>query len=104
MTVTKCFKLASGEELLAIVVDEDAFQFTLENPAQIAVQAKEDGTMGLMICQFMPYAEGDIIIYKSAIASVGTPVQGLIDEYNSKFEDEVEETPLIQVPDRKIII
>jgi len=100
---TKCFKLSSGEELLAIVVDEDAFQFTTSNPAQIAIQSREDGTMGIMIAQYMPYVDGTTNIYKSAIVSVGTPVQGLIDEYNSKFE-EPEEAPLIQVPDRKLII
>ena len=77
---TKCFKLVSGEELLANVVDEDAFQFTLSNPAQIAIQPKEDGSIGLM--------------------TVGIPAQALVDEYNSKFEEQ----PLIQVPDKKIII
>jgi len=102
MTVTKCFKLSSGEEILAGVIDEDAFQFTVSNPAQIAIQSREDGTMGLLIAQFMPYSEGDITIYKSAIMTVGDPAQGLIDEYISKFEEAKES--LIKVPDRKIII
>jgi hypothetical protein len=103
MTVTKCFKLSSGEEILAGIVDEDAFQFTVSNPAQIAIQPKEDGSIGLMIAQFLPYAEGDITIYKSAIMTVGNPAQGLVDEYTSKFK-EAEEESLIQVPDRKIIL
>lgn len=97
---TKCFKLSSGEELLAGVVDEDAFSFTLSNPAQIAIQPKEDGNIGLMIAQFMPYAEGDITIFKSALITIGNPAQGLIDEYESKFKEE----SLIQVPDKKIIL
>lgn len=97
---TKCFKLVSGEELLANVVDEDAFQFTLSNPAQIAIQPKEDGKLGMVIAQFMPYSEGNITVFKSAIIVVGTPAEGLVAEYNSKFEEQ----PLIQVPDKKIII
>jgi hypothetical protein len=102
MTATKCFKLVSGEELLATVVDEDAFQFTLSHPAQIAIQTREDGSVGLMICQFMPYAEGNITIFKSAIMTVGNPAQGLVEEYLSKFE-EAEES-LIKVPERKLIL
>lgn len=97
---TKCFKLVSGEELLANVVDEDAFQYTLSNPAQIAIQPKEDGSIGLMIAQFLPYAEGDITVFKSALITVGNPAKALVDEYNSKFEEQ----PLIQIPDKKIII
>ena len=97
---TKCFKLVSGEELLANVVAEYAFQFTLSNPAQIAIQPKEDGSIGLMIAQFLPYAEGDITVFKSALVTVGIPAQALVDEYNSKFEEQ----PLIQVPDKKIIL
>jgi len=100
---TKCFKLSSGEELLANVVDEDAFQFTVSNPAQIAIQPKEDGSIGLMIAQFMPYSEGNITIFKSALMAVGIPAEGLVQEYQSKFE-ESEEQPLIQVPERKIIL
>lgn len=97
---TKCFKIVSGEELLANVVDEDAVSYTISNPAQIAIQQKEDGKIGLMIAQYMPYAEGDVILFKSAIATVGTPAEGLVAEYNSKFEEQ----PLIQVPDKKIIL
>ena len=102
---TKCFKLVSGEELLANVVDEDAFQFTLSNPALIAIQQKEDGNLGMVIAQFMPYSEGDITIFKSALMAVGIPAEGLVAEYENRFEEaEVEAEPLIQVPDRKIII
>ena len=97
---TKCFKLVSGEELLANVVDEDAVSYTLSNPAQIAIQPKEDGSIGLMIAMFMPYADGDITLFKSAIITVGNPAQGLVAEYNSKFEEQ----PLIKVPDKKIIL
>lgn len=101
--VTKCFKLVSGEELLANVIDEDAFQFTLSNPAQIAIQPKEDGSLGIMIAQFLPYVDGEITIFKSALVSVGNPIQGLVDEYNSKFE-EPESESLIKIPERKLIL
>ena len=53
-----------------------------------------------MIAQFLPYAEGDITVFKSALVTVGIPAQALVDEYNSKFEEQ----PLIQVPDKKIIL
>lgn len=97
---TKCFKISSGEELLANVVDEDAYSFTVSNPAQIAVQPKEDGSMGLMIAMFMPYADGDVTLFKSSIMAVGTPASALVEEYNSKFQ----EPSLIQVPSNKIIL
>jgi hypothetical protein len=97
---TKCFKIVSGEELLADIVEEDAFRYVISNPAQIAVQPKEDGSMGLMIAQYMPYSEGDVIIFKSAIVSIGTPAEGLVTEYQSRFQEE----SLIQVPNNKIII
>ena len=98
--ITKCFKLSSGEELLANLVDEDAFTFTISNPAQIAVQPKEDGSMGLIIAMFMPYAEGHVTIFKSSIMAAGIPAVGLVEEYNSRFQEE----SLIQVPSNKIII
>lgn len=96
----KVFKLISGEEVLSEVGDETEVSYALFNPAQIAIQPKEDGTMGIMVAAFQPYAEGAIILYKSAIATSCVPAEGLSNEYKAKFADE----PVIQVPDRKIII
>tara|TARA_R110000868_G_scaffold403032_1_gene679865 strand:+ start:220 stop:528 length:309 start_codon:yes stop_codon:yes gene_type:complete len=100
---TKCFKLTSGEELLAMVVSETDSTFEIENPAQIAIQPKEDGSVGLMIAQFFPYAEGLVTIFKSNICAIAIPAEALVEEYESKFKEPEPETR-IQVPDRKIII
>jgi hypothetical protein len=96
----KIFKITSGEEILSEVDAEYDSCFMLKNPAQVAINPKEDGTMGLMVAAFMPYASEPITLYKSSIVAVCTPAEGLANEYKSKFTDE----PVIEVPSRKIII
>lgn len=96
----KIFKLVSGEEILSTVVEETETSFILENPSQIAVQPREDGSMGLVVAAFMPYSKDTVTINKFAVSASCYPAEGLANEYKAKFTDE----PLIQVPDRKIII
>lgn len=94
------FKIVSGEEILAEVIEEFEDRLVLSNSAQIAIQPKEDGTMGIVVAAFMPYADEVIILYKTSIVASCIPAEGLANEYKAKFTDE----PVIQVPDRKIII
>jgi hypothetical protein len=94
------FKIISGEEILSEVVTFTPEYYTLKNPAQIAINPKEDGTMGIMVAAWMPYAEEHIRLYTSAIVSKCFPAEGLANEYKTRFTDD----PVIQMPDRKIII
>jgi hypothetical protein len=98
--IIKVFKLTSGEEVLSEVRNETETSYSLLNPAQIAIQPREDGSMGLVVAAFQPYAEGAVTLYKTAVVTSCIPAEGLCNEYKSKFTDE----PVIQVPDRKIII
>jgi hypothetical protein len=94
------FSLISGMELIADVISETEATYALKDPAQVALQENEDGSMGIMIAAYMPYAIDTITLNKSAVAAYCTPVEALAEEYKSRFE----EPPLIQVPGSKKII
>lgn len=80
MTI-KVFKLISGEELIAEVVDSREHEMTIENPTTIMMQQTERG-VGVALVPYMPYAGKTVELSRSAIASTGEPLVEMRNEYS----------------------
>ena len=85
MSNIKIFKLTSGEEAVADVVGEDNHGFLLQDAVGLVYHQVEDGKMSVGFAPFMPYAEGEIRLSFSAIASSASVKAHLLQEYNRVF-------------------
>ncbi len=85
MNKIKVFKMINGEEIISEVFNHYSDYFELKNPATIMLQPTQGGGMGVGIAPYMPYAEENINLYKTAIAAEGVPEQKMQDEYNRIF-------------------
>lgn len=92
MTV-KVFKLINGEELITEIHEHYETHFEMKNPANIMLQPTQNGQMGVGIAPYMPYANGNVKLYKSAIAAEAEPEQSMINEYNRIFGSGIEIAP-----------
>jgi len=90
MNKVKVFKLINGEELISEVFNTFGESFELKNPANIMLQQTGNGQMGVGIAPYMPYANGNISLYKGAIAAEAEPDQSMINEYNRIFGSGIE--------------
>jgi hypothetical protein len=90
MSKVKVFKLINGEELISEIFNVFADHFELKNPANIMLQQTGNGQMGVGIAPYMPYADGNVSLYKSAIAAEADPEQSMINEYNRIFGSGIE--------------
>jgi hypothetical protein len=85
MNKVKVFKLINGEELISEVFNTYEGQYELKNPANIMLQQTGNGQMGVGIAPYMPYADGNVKLNWTAIASEAEPEQSMINEYNRIF-------------------
>jgi hypothetical protein len=85
MSDVKVFKMINGEEIIAKVTSGSEVGYFLDDPANIMLQQTGNGQMGVGIAPYMPYVEGKVFVYKSAIAAEGIPEQNMINEYNRIF-------------------
>lgn len=86
------YKMMNGEELIGEVFNNFAEFIELKKPAQIVVQQTERG-MGVGLAPYMPYVEGNVKLYRSAIASEGEPVDQMKNEYNRLFGSGIQIAP-----------
>lgn len=92
MTV-KVYKLINGEEIIGEVFNSPMMDpIELKSPAQIVLQRNEQG-MGVAIAPFMPYASGNVKLYKHAITSECEPDINLVNEYNKIFGSGIQIAP-----------
>lgn len=87
----KVFKLLNGEEIIS-KTKETGLGYTLSDPAAIVIQQTEKG-VGVGLAPYMPYAESDITLYASSIATEGTPSKNMENEYNRIFGSGIEVVP-----------
>jgi hypothetical protein len=87
----KVFKLLNGEEIIA-KTELTELGYTLSDPAAIVIQQTEKG-VGVGLAPYMPYAESDIILYATAIATEGIPSPNMANEYNRIFGSGIEVVP-----------
>lgn len=88
----KVFRMINGEELIAEIFNYYDTTVELKNPAQIMLQRTDTG-MGVGIAPYMPYASGNIHVYKNAIAADCDPDQNLVNEYNRIFGSGIQIAP-----------
>lgn len=79
------FKMINGEELIGEIFNQYDQHIELKKPAQIMVQQTAQGQMGVGLAPYMPYVEGNVRLYRNAIASEGDPVDQMKNEYNRLF-------------------
>lgn len=91
MTI-KVYKLIDGTELIGEVFNYYDQTIELKKPAQIIVQQSERG-MGVGLAPYMPYIEGNVHLHRSAIASEGSPVEQMQNEYNRLFGSGIQIAP-----------
>jgi hypothetical protein len=84
----KVFKLLNGEEIIA-KTETTGLGYTLTDPAAIVIQQTEKG-VGVGLAPYMPYAESDITLYATSIATEGIPAQNMANEYNRIFGSGIE--------------
>lgn len=81
---TKVYKLINGEEIIAEVFNYFDRHIELKNPATIVMQQTAQG-MGVGLAPYMPYAKGNIDLYRQSIASEGEPDIKMENEYSRIF-------------------
>jgi hypothetical protein len=85
MADVKLFKLASSEEILATVVSKDDNTVKIKDAVLLVYRQAKEGAMSVGFAPYMPYADGDVIINNTAIASTADVKQDLANEYNRIF-------------------
>jgi hypothetical protein len=76
----RVFKLSTGEEIIARVVDEDRGEFIIEKPLQMAM-----GQRGLQFAPFMMMVDPDknLGLKKDKVVADGPPVREIEGQYES---------------------
>jgi hypothetical protein len=92
MMKVRVFKLINGEEIISEIFNYYDQTVELKKPAQIVVQQTERG-MGVGLAPYMPYVEGNVSLYRNAIASEGEPVEQMQNEYNRLFGSGIQIAP-----------
>jgi hypothetical protein len=87
----KVFKLINGEEIIA-KTEVTGLGYTLSDPAAIVIQQTEKG-VGVGLAPYMPYAESNITLNATAIATEGIPSKNMANEYNRIFGSGIEVVP-----------
>jgi len=84
--------MISGEEIIGNIVSSDSSKYEIKNPAQIVLQRTETG-MAVAMAPYMPYADGNINLYSTAIAADCSPDIKLVNEYNKLFGSGIQIAP-----------
>lgn len=78
-------KLISGEEIICTVVKDHTTHLDLKDVVTIAYHPTGDGQMSAGFAPHMPYSEGDVTVYITAIAFRSGVKQEMIAEYKRIF-------------------
>lgn len=78
------FKNLVGEDMIGDVLSNEGTYYTIQNAANIVLQETEKGVR-VAIAPVMPFATGQISLYKHSIAIEATPADAMIEEYKRVF-------------------
>lgn len=93
MNKIKVFRLINGEDLIVEIFNSfDAF-YEVKNPANIILQPNQNGQMAVAMSPYMPYAAGNINLYKTSITSEGEPDAQMENEYRRIFGSGIQIVP-----------
>lgn len=84
MSVT-LFKLISGEEIIGTLVGTSPDYVELKDTVTIAYHPTNDGKMSAGFASHMPYTDGNLILYSSAIAFRANLKEDMLNEYKRIF-------------------
>jgi len=87
MNDIKIIKLTSGEEIIANIVVSDNDTIEIKEAVALMYQQLDGGRMSVGFAPYMPYANDNITLYKSAIASTASVKGPLLAEYNRSFSN-----------------
>jgi hypothetical protein len=98
----KVFKLLSGEDLICEVSASVENQngkshHEIINAATLVLQETEKG-MSVGLAAYMPYCNGTVILYQSAIVAESTPEPHMLQEYKRVFGKIMTSSPSIIMP------
>ena len=78
----KGFRLVTGEIVLAEQVQDNDDFIVIKSAAQLITQEVEPGRMGVGLQPFVPFATGNITIYKYSVNATFDVDQQVENEYN----------------------
>jgi hypothetical protein len=84
MTV-KAFKLVSGEDIIAEVINDNDLTCMIKSPAVIVVQRSEAGQVGVGLQPYTPFASGNVTLHKTSFIADFEVDVSLTNEYNRIF-------------------
>lgn len=84
MTV-RAYKLVSGEDIIAELVETGVEAYVVKNPAVIVVQRSEGGQVGVGLQPYTPFAASAVTLYKSSMIAEFEADMNLVNEYNRIF-------------------
>jgi len=102
MTDVKIFRLSTGEDVIGQKLEESNENLIHIKQAFVIVpmQSKPGGPVQLALTPYMPYAEGDVIVLKTAnIITEAEPKLDITNSYNSHLG-----TGIVQLKKPKLII
>jgi hypothetical protein len=85
MADVKLFKLTSSEEIVATVVSTDSNTIKIKDAVLLIYRQAQEGAMSVGFAPYMPYADGDLVLNSTAIASTADVKPDLASEYNRIF-------------------
>ncbi len=80
----KAYKLINGEDIIGDVKSEESDKITIENPAMVQLHS-ENGRTNVGLSPYSPFAEGNVTIFKNAIAATFEVGSQMVNEYNRIF-------------------
>ena len=84
----KCFQVVTGHDIIGDVVSENDDHYVIKEPAAVHLvpNQKQQGTFGIAMIPFMPYAEySKITVKKAQIAIELEPTMDMRNNYNKMF-------------------
>lgn len=86
------FKIVSGEEIIGEVFNANGVVVEVKNSAVVMLQRTENG-VGVALMPYLPYCDGNVSFYKTAIVAEGEPSQNMINEYNRIYGAGIQVAP-----------
>lgn len=83
----KLFKLISGEELLATVLEDEETSFTVEKAVSLVYSSVEGKGMVTNFAPFFPYSDGPIVLMKQSVSCISQIQDKVKEEYRKIFSD-----------------
>jgi hypothetical protein len=80
----RVFKSMLGEDMIGDVVSNEGTYYLIKNAANIVLQETETGVR-VAIAPVMPFATGQITLYKHSIAIEATPADAMVEEYKRVY-------------------